>query len=666
MPKLFRAGAVPALFLFHPAFAQLTYSTYLPGTAARAVAVDSAGNSYLGLDGAISKLDPSGAQLLATYPLPNSTVISLALDASGNLFAGVMAINAPGPASTCCAVLEFDPTGKQVRDIGVPSLNALAVDAAGNFYVAGTIVTSKPPSTTPITMVTVTKFGTAGNMAYTYSFGGSQNSTPRAIAVDAQGDAYVAGDTLAPDFPVTPNAAQSKFAGGASAPGYGAFGDGFLAKIDPSGTKLLYATYWGGSSSDSAYALAIDSTGDVYIAGATSSPDFPAISGAFQAKYAGPAADPTAPDPAGDAFVAKFSPSGAPVWSTYWGGASADAAYALALDPSGNVYFAGTTESFSDFPRAGASIPTCRQTGGPFVAELDPNGSKLLHSTGLPGISYDQAYTLAVGPPGAVYLGGAAESRAFFSTRAAVQTAYASASSPSNAFAARIDFTQSAAIFPACVLNAASFAAGNITYFPDGAVAPGEIVSIFGTGLAGARVTFNGFQAPILYSTANQINAIVPYELFAQTAQVNIGSYGPITLPVNAAVPGIFTTTQTGYGQAAVVNQDGTLNSITNPAARGSVISAWLTGVGQLSPPQADGVLTPTTLPLSAPVLPVTVSIRGVNADVQYAGAAPGYVSGLIQINAVVPTTINFGNLVPLQVTIAGYASQPDITIAVK
>lgn len=673
MCSIFRAGLVLALFSFHPALSQqLTYSTYLSGSAAQAIAVDSSGNSYLGLDGSIVKLDPSGAHLLATYSLPDVKVVALALDAAGNLFAGVTAITAAGPGSVCCSVLKFDSTGKQTVVASVLSLVSLAIDAAGDVYVAGTTVSARPPSTAPITEVTVTKITPAGNTIYSYSFGGSQNSTPRAIAVDSAGDAWVAGDTLAPDLPVTANAAQSKFGGGAGAPGYGSFGDAFLAKIDPAGSKLLYCTYWGGSSADVAYGLTVDSAGAAYIAGATSSPDFPVTAGAFQAKYAGPAANPAAPSPAGDAFVSKFSSSGAALWSTYWGGASADVAYALALDASGGVYIAGTTESFSDFPRAGASIPTCRQTGGPFVAVLDPSGSKLLHSTGLPGISYDNVYALALDSTGAAYIAGSAESEAFLATPGALQTTFPSGitQNPYAGFAARVDFSQSTGLFPACLLNAASFAAGNTAVFPNGAVAPGEIVSVFGTGLAGARIAFDGVAAPILYSGATQINAIVPYELTSSATQLtltyNSQSYGPITLPVAAAVPGIFTATQTGYGQAAVVNQDGTLNSIANPAARGSLISLYLTGVGQLSPAQSDGAVSPPLLPLPAPALPVIAGISGVNAAVQYAGAAPGYVSGLIQINVLVPTSINFGNLVPLMVSVGTYNSQPGVTIALK
>ena len=639
------------------------------------------------MDGSIVKLDPSGAHLLATYPLPNQMVTALALDSSGNLIAGVTAIAASGPASICCAVLKFDSAGKQVLRLPVLSLDCLAVDAAGNIYIAGTSVTSKPPSTAPITLVTVSKLSAAGNTTYSYTFGGSQNSTPRALAVDLSGAVYVAGDTLATDFPVTPGAAQTKFGGGASAPGYGAYGDAFLAKIDAAGSKLLYSTYWGGSSSDVAYALALDAAGNAYMAGATSSPDFPVTNGAFQTQYAGPPADPTAPNPAGDAFVAKFSATGASVWSTYWGGASNDVAYALALAASGDIYFAGTTESFSDYPKAGAFVPTCRQTGAPFVAALDATGEKLIHASGLSGLSYDNGYALALDASGAVYLAGAAASQVFFATPGAAQTAYAAGAS--DAFAARIDFTESGAgIFAACVLNGASFAAGNTSFFPLGTVAPGEIVSIFGSGLgpsmgqglqlnsegavstslAGVNVRFDGIPAPLLYVSAGQINAVVPYGVAGTTTQVSVSyngqSYGPIALPVAAAVPAIFTVTQTGHGQAAVLNPDGTLNSIANPAARGSVITFYAEGVGAMSPGAGDGSVTGSTLPV--PALPVSVSIRGVDAAVEYAGAAPGYVSGLLQVNVGVPASIEFGNLVSLMLTVGNFNSQLDVTVAVK
>jgi uncharacterized protein (TIGR03437 family) len=681
-----------ALFLSQAALASspiLSYATYLSGASANAIAVDKGGNAYAGLIGSIVKLDPTGSHIQNTYALTNGKVNGLALDPSGNVVAAVAALKALSDDAICCVVMKFDSALNPVATFTLPinPIACLAVDSSGDIYVAGNVVTTKPPSTTPIDIVEVFKLNPSGTTLYSFTFGGSQNTTPRAIAVDSSGNAWIAGDTLAPDFPVTPGASQSKYAGGASAPGYGAFGDAFLAKIDPSGSKLLYATYWGGSSSDVAYALSLDAAGNAYLAGGTSSADFPVTSGAFQTQYAGPSADPTAPDPAGDAFVAKFSPTGAALWSTYWGGTSADVAYALTLDPSGNVYFAGTTESFADFPKAGPAIPTCRQTGGPFVAALDPNGAKLLHSSGMAGLGYDNGYALALDSTGAVYLAGETTSRVFFATPGAALAAYA-AGATSNAFAARIDFTADGA-YAACVVNGASFAAGNVTSFPLGTVAPGEIVSVFGSAigpatpqglqltsngavsssLAGVTVSFDGFPAPLLYVSATQINAVVPYGLTAATTQMTVTyngqSYGPIVLPVAAAVPAIFTATQSGDGQAAVLNQDGTLNSIANPAARGSVITFFAEGAGGMNPGVSDGsVSAGPTLPV--PALPVIVSIRGVDAVVQYAGAAPTYVSGLLQVNVVVPTSIDFGNLVPLMLNVGSFGSQPDVTIAVK
>lgn len=668
----------------------LSYATYLSGASAHAIAIDVGGNAYIGLSGSIVKLDPAGAHILSTYSLPRVTVAALTIDPAGNLIAAGTLQSASSATGAITAgftvgyIAKFDSTGKPVfasTAQTVVSAIAVAVDSGGNIYLTG----AAPTAAGDLNAV-VTKLNASGAQVYSFSLGGSKNDTPRAIAVDTYGDAYIAGDTLSTDFPVTAAAAQSKFAGGASAPGYGAYGDAFLAKLDPTGARIFFATYWGGSSSDVAYALAVDSAGNAYMAGGTSSPDFPVTAGAFQTQYAGSAADATAPDPAGDAFIAKFSSSGAPVWSTYWGGASADIAYALTLDSGGYVYFAGTTESFADFPKAGAAVPTCRQTGGPFVSALDATGAKLIHSTGMAGLGYDNGYALALDSTGAVYLAGDTASQVFFATPGAVQTAYSPG--PSDAFAARIDFTQSGT-YAACVLNGASFAAGNASFFPLGTVAPGEIVSVFGSALgpaaaqdlqltasgavaaslAGVSVAFDGIPAPLLYVSATQINAVIPYGVTAastgMTVTYNGQSYGPIVMPVTAAVPAIFTTTGTGHGQAAVLNQDGTLNSISNPAARGSVITFFAEGAGAMSPSAADGS-TPTGGNLPMPALTVTVSIRGADAGVQFAGAAPGYVSGLLQVNVVVPGSIDFGNLVPLMLNVGAFSSQLDVTIAVK
>jgi len=455
----------------------LSYATYLSGSSANAIVLDSSGNTLVAGNGFVVKLDPTGSHILNSISLPGDNVAAAALDSSGNLaIAGSTVI----AGSAAGFVAKLDPTGKTIFLNALPNAAAaLALDSAGNIYLTGSVSIASRG-----TDVFVTKLSATGAPVYSTTVGGSANDAGLAIAVDAQGDAYIAGDTESSDFPVTPGAAQTKFRGLVSAFGVGSFGDGFVAKLNPTGSTFLFATYWGGSAPDVAYAIAVDSVGDAYVAGATSSSDFPVTAGAFQTTYAGPPDNPDAPDPAGDAFVSKFSPLGAVVWSTYLGGSLSDGAFAIALDGSGNVYIAGVTES-SDFPKSGAFIPTCRATGGPFVAELDPTGAKLLHSTGMSGLGYDYALALAVSSTGTAYIAGGTESQVFFSTPGAAQTTYAGVAGSYQAFAAGIDFSAQSGTYAACVLNAASFAAGNAAPYPLGTVAPGEIVSLFGSGLAG-------------------------------------------------------------------------------------------------------------------------------------------------------------------------------------
>jgi uncharacterized protein (TIGR03437 family) len=579
---LWSALLVPLAASASPAL--LTYATYLGGFSANAIVLNSSGNTVVTGNGFVVTLDPTGAHILSSVSLPGDNIAAAALDSSGNL---VIA----GSTAASGFVAKLDPAGKTLFfNTLAPAVAAVALDGSGNIYLTGATASTAGSRGTD---AFVSKFSPAGTLVYSTTIGGSANDTGRAIAVDAQGDAYIAGDTESADFPVTPGAAQTTFGGLVSVFGAGSFGDGFVAKFNPTGATVLFATYWGGSEPDIAYAITLDSSGYAYVAGATSSSNFPVTTGAFQTTYAGPPADPIEPDPDGDAFVSKFSPLGAVVWSTYLGGSQADVAYAIALDAAGNVYLAGTTES-NDFPQSGASMPTCRETGGPFVAELDPTGAKLLHSTGMSGLGYDNGFALAVGSAGAVYLAGETESQVFFATPGAAQTSYGVTAGSYQAFAAGIDFGAQSAPYTACVLNAASFAPGNQAPFPLGTVAPGEIVSLFGADLGpGApTVTFDGMPAPILYAGANQINAVAPYGLGSTTTQMTVQlngqSYGPVVMPVAAAVPGIFTFDGSGHGQAAVINQDGTLNSISNPAPIGTVITFYACGAGLMTPAVAD------------------------------------------------------------------------------
>jgi len=221
-------------------------------------------------------------------------------------------------------------------------------------------------------------------------------------------------------------------------------------------------------------------------------------------------------------------------------------------------------------------------------------------------------------------------------------------------------------------------------------VAPGEIVSLFGTAigpptaaslsltnprliansLVGVHVLFDGIPAPVLYAANGQVNAVVPYAVAGEpTTQIQVEYLGvlspPVSLPVAATSPAVFTLNSTGTGAGAILNAaDESVNSTANPAARGDWVSIFATGAGATNPAGVDGLLPAG--PSYQPAAAVTVKIGGVACQSNYAGAAPGYVSGLVQINAQVPAGVTPGPDVPVVVTVGGTNSQSGVTLAVR
>lgn len=222
---------------------------------------------------------------------------------------------------------------------------------------------------------------------------------------------------------------------------------------------------------------------------------------------------------------------------------------------------------------------------------------------------------------------------------------------------------------------------GNAASYTGGSVAPGELIAIsgggLGVGLASAStsdiasnttVTFDGVVAPVLSVTSTQITAIVPFEVNSKVStqlQVTAGALKSpaVVIPVVPATPGIFTLAGTGSGQAAVLNQDGSVNSPSNAAAMGSIISVYATGGGQTTPAAVTGQVVSSPLPLLNGS--VSATIGGLPAKVNYAGGAPGLLSSIVQINMMVPTGTPTGS-VPLAINIDGTASQPGVTVWVK
>jgi uncharacterized protein (TIGR03437 family) len=199
------------------------------------------------------------------------------------------------------------------------------------------------------------------------------------------------------------------------------------------------------------------------------------------------------------------------------------------------------------------------------------------------------------------------------------------------------------------------------------ALAPGEIVTVYVQGLSdgtetnGTQVLMGGLPSPLLYVSTSQVKFTVPYETAPgqTTLQVVSGTArsDPVPVTVVPAAPGVFTVDMTGRGQAAVLNQDNTVNSEQNPAERGSAIQIFATGGGKAYRGTAD---------LEWLVLPVSVTISGVEAPVEFAGYAPHLVPGLLQVNARVPAGGPFGSRVPLLLNIGGVESQSDVFIAVR
>jgi len=244
--------------------------------------------------------------------------------------------------------------------------------------------------------------------------------------------------------------------------------------------------------------------------------------------------------------------------------------------------------------------------------------------------------------------------------------------------AVTVNASTTARLQPSGVVNAGSFLPGP--------VAPGELVTLIGSGigpastqypngspsntaLGGTSVLFDGTAAPLLYAATNQINAIVPYGLSGRTTtQVTVAAQGQmiaeVALAVAATAPAIFTLNSTGVGPGAILNQDSSVNSPSNPAAKGSIISIFATGGGQTNPPGVDGQITESVLP--SPLLPVTVQIGGLNSNVVYAGAAPGLISGVLQVNVVLPDGVSSGPSVPVLLTIGSSASQLGVTVAMR
>ena len=635
-------------------------------------------------------------------------------------------------------VAKVDPSGTKLVFAGYLGGSRLdegadiALDRQGNIYVTGLTwsedfpVTGGPDLTHNGRMdAFVAKIAPDGSkVLYCGFLGGVQQDEGLGIAVDQDGNAYLAGRTQSP-------AATFPAIGGPDLSYNGGNADGFVAKVNAEGSELVYAGYIGGAFFDIASAVAVDSDGHAYVTGYTNSnqESFPVSGGPMQT-WSG----------SEDAFLTKVTPDGEElVYSGFLGGLGAERGEDIALDAFGNVYLAGFTTS-----RASSRLPI---TVGPglelggladaLVAKIGPDGSQIIYAGYIGGAADDRATSIAVDGLGNAYVGGVTRSEhtsfpvlvgpglryrggregfiakvtasgaalhyaGYFGgfgnesvTDIAVDRdgiAYVAGSSSTSdpafpivgpdltpnggtdAFVAKIGAT---ILLENSVVNGASFVLG--------AIAPGEIVSIFGSGLGLAEGTlgrldsprrvatelvdvevfFDGVPAPLFFVRADQINAQAPYSLDGMSkTEVHVRFQGRdsefVEFNVAPSAPGIFAFSD-DPGRAVVLNENGTLNSESNPAMRGEVVVFFATGEGQTTPPGVDGLLAPEVLSqLPRPELPVTVTIGRRDARVFFAGSAPHF-AGLLQVNARVP--LDLGRDTGLVLKIGEARSQPNLSL---
>ena len=540
----------------------LVYSDYLGGgslDAATGIAVDSSGDAYVvgytystdfpttsgafqaqnagGSDAFVTKLSPTGSLVYSTY-----------LGGSGT----------PATSSS---------PGTSGDDFGT----AIAVDSSGDAYVTGQTQSANFPVQSPLQVgldgpsdAFVSELNPSGSaLLFSTYLGGGSADEGFAIAVDTSGNVYVAGQTFSAHFP-TQSPLQPSLEGTAN---------GFVTEINPKTSSLVFSTYLGGSGMDSANSLALDSVGSIYVAGSTTSNNFPVTSGAFQT---------TNHDLAGDsAFIAKLAPGGTQlVYSTYLGGSGADEANGITVDSSGDAYVTGFTES-SDFPLMDAlqrvlglsGAGTCGSTvcSDVFVSKFGPSGD-LVYSTYLGGSGADSGQSIAVDTAGNAYVTGSTESGNFPVIAGAPESVFQGSSSMSNAFVAKIG-PQDA---PATALSPETLNFGNepldspsnpqsITLANMGS-APLDITSVAASGPFSQTNTC-GTQVPAGGGTCSIQVTFTPNQLGPQTDQVTI---------TDNAQDSPQTITVTGTGVTSAGKLTTTPSSLSFPAET----------VGDTSPPQ--------------------------------------------------------------------------------
>jgi uncharacterized protein (TIGR03437 family) len=680
-----RSTGEPDAFLakLSPAGDRFLFATYLGGSGAdygNQVGLDSHGNPIV-----------VGSTSSSDFPL---------VDPMQSMLSALTAAPVAG------FITKFSSTGDKLLystyfggDAIYSSLYQVKLDASDNVWVAGQVSGRGLPTHNPIQatfaggesdLVIAELNANGDSLLFSTYFGGSNTDIPGGITVDSVGNIYISGFTYSTDFPVK-NSLQP-FVSATQ----GFADDTFLVDISSAGA-LIYSTLVGGHGDNRNGGVAVDMAGAVYLAGSTSALDFP-LKNPLQATYGGGPSDmyivrlapavalstPFVSSPASVSFryvtggpvpppqtvsvtnsggAVGFSPSSTAAWlNVTASGAITPAILTISVNPTGlnPGNYAGSIQIDSQIsvqvslsvlapaPAVSGISPTSVQAGsGSTVITISGSGFQQGAMVQLNGAALMTTFVNSSTLQITLDKSNLTQPTTLFFTVLNPQSV------PSNPVTLTVG-TPAPVFASTGVVNAASYASGG--------VAPGEIVTVFGSNFGtpgNTSVSFDGLPATLVYVTVTQLAATVPYSVSgAQMTSMVISSNAvastPVSLNVTGAAPGVFSSDASGKGQAAALNQDNTVNGVSNPASIGSVVALYGTGGGAL-----------TTDALRLLKLPVTATVSGVPATVYYAGIAPGLVQGAIQVNVQIPSGITPGPAVPIAITV-GNATSNTVTLAIR